>query len=72
MGGDGRPQGEGVDEHGGEVGHGEGLEALEGPQGHVGGGGRPQVCKVKDLCLSLLIFVTQPILSFQNSRCEWI
>ena len=31
-----------VDEHGGEVGRGEGLGALEGPHGHVGGDGRTQ------------------------------
>ena len=36
------PQGEDVDEHVGEVGQGEGLGALEGPHGHVGGDGRPQ------------------------------
>ena len=32
-----------VGEHGGEVGRGEGLGALEGPHGHVGGDGRPKV-----------------------------
>ena len=35
VGGDGRPQGEGVDEHGGEVGHGEGLEALQSSRCYV-------------------------------------
>ena len=35
-------KGEVVDERGGEVSQGEGLWALEGPHGHVGGDGRPQ------------------------------
>ena len=42
VGGDGRPQGKGGDRHGNEVGHGEGLGALEWSHGHVGGDGRPQ------------------------------
>ena len=36
------PKDEGVDGHGEEDGYGDGLGALEGPHGHVGGDGRPK------------------------------